>query len=98
MKIDITKYILNDIGDISWHGDTYRDDISFENMKKLDNYLTQLENIRATLLIALEKHKDNSHLENYSKKDLREKAKLIMSKHIIKEFTHTDFDEYWEKD
>ena len=95
MKIDIRDYIINDIGNTSWWGETNHDNNSLDNMNKIDRYLTFIENLREELLELLYEHNDNSNLHNYSKLELKKKAKAIRQKHIIKEYTHTDFDEYW---
>ena len=49
MKIDLLDYILKDIGDTDWWGETNHDHKSSENLSKLDTYLTELENIREEL-------------------------------------------------
>lgn len=95
MVIDIEKYILNDIGDTSWYGEAIHDDESLENMEKIDIYLYILENLRTMLISKLTDH-INYRKGNYSAERLHYKAKKIMEKHIMKEFTDTDFDSYFE--
>lgn len=94
MNINIKEYILNEIGDTRWHGETHSDNDSYENMAKIDEYLTIIEDIRGKLLSKLEEHK-NYRKGNYSAEMLHEKAKKIFDKHIINEFANEDFDEYF---
>ena len=95
MIIDIREHLLNYIGSTSWQGETNHDNISSDNFDKLDEVLTEIEKLRETLLEQLTEHviyrKGNASAEH-----LHKKAKRIMRKHIIKEFTHTDFERYWE--
>lgn len=95
MTIDIKEYILNEIGHTNWHGETNYDNESYENLQKLDNYLYELEDIRSSLLNLLTEHNDNSNKGNFSKDMLKQKAKNIMKRHIIQEFTFIDFDKFW---
>ncbi len=95
MNIDIKEYLINLIGDTSWYGESQHDDISSQNLDKLDSILYEIEDLREILLSRLKDHilyrKGNASSEH-----LHKKAKSIMEKHVMKEFTHTDFDEYWE--
>ena len=96
MIIDIREYLLNYIGSTSWRGETRHDDISSSNLDKLDEILTELEDLREILLSELLDHKIYRK-GNASAEYLHKKAKKIMKKHIIKEFTYTDFEKYWEE-
>lgn len=97
MIIDIRTYLLNYIGPTNWYGESRQDDMSSANLDKLDEIMTELEELREVLISELEDHivyrKGNASAEH-----LHKKAKSIMKKHIIKEFTHTDFEQYWESD
>ncbi len=97
MIIDIKEYLLNSVGATDWNGETNHDNRSLENLDKLDDILTELEDLRNVLIGKLESHivfaKGNASAEQ-----LHKKAKLIREKHIIKEFTHTNFEKYWERD
>lgn len=95
MKIDIAEYILNDIGDTSWYGETYHDNESLDNLDKLNNYLYEIEELREELKSKLTDH-ITYRKGNASAEALHSKAKDIMRRHIIKEFTHTDFDNWFE--
>ena len=96
MNIDIREYLLNYIGSTSWQGETRHDNISSSNLDKLDEVLTELEDLREILLFELLEHKIYRK-GNASAEHLHKKAKKIMEKHIIKEFTHTDFERFWEE-
>lgn len=95
MIIDIRQYLLNYIGSTSWQGETRHDGIASNNLDKLDDILTEIEELREILIEQLTEHiiyrKGNASAEH-----LHKKAKRIMEKHIIKEFTHTNFEQYWE--
>lgn len=97
MIIDIRTYLLDYIGTTNWYGESRQDDISSINLDKVDEILTELEELREVLKDKLTDHivyrKGNASAEH-----LHKKAKGIMEKHIIKEFTHTDFEQYWESD
>lgn len=93
--IDICKYLLNEIGDTSWWGESYHDDKSSDNLDKLDLLLFEVEDFREHLLNKLENH-ITYNKGNASAEHLHKKAKAIRGKHIIKEFTHTDFEQYFE--
>lgn len=97
MVIDIKEYLLNYVGHTDWWGESNYDDVSSYNLNKLDEILTEIEELREEL-----KSKLTDHIvyrkENASSKHLHDKAKMIMERHIIKEFTHTDFKKYWEDD
>lgn len=97
MKIDIKEYLMNYIGHTDWYGESNYDNESCYNLSKLDKVLTEIENLREELLLKLTKH-INFRKGNYSSEQLHKQAKEIMSRHIIKEFTHTDFDKYWENE
>lgn len=97
MNIDVEEYILNDIGHTDWYGETRYDDESSKNLNKLDCYLYILEGIRQQLICKLEEH-IKYRKGNGSAESLHYKAKEIMKKHLIQEFTHTDFEQYWEED
>lgn len=94
MNIDLEEFILKDIGHTDWYGETNYDNESLKNLDKIDYYLSRLENIREKLILELEHH-INYRKGNASAEALHRKAKKIMGKHLIKEFTHTNFDEYW---
>lgn len=93
--IDIKEYLLNKIGHTDWYGETNHDDTSSNNLDKLDNLLYEVEEFREELISRL-----NEHIiyrpGNASSNHLHKKAKAIRQKHIIKEFTETDFDNYWD--
>lgn len=97
MIIDIRTYLLDYIGHTDWYGENEYDNESCYNLLKLDKVLTEIEDLREQLLLKLEKHK-NFRKGNKSAESLHRQAKEIMKKHIIKEFTHTDFEQYWESD
>ena len=97
MNIDVEKYIMDDIGHTDWHGETNYDNESLKNLNKLDSYLYILEDIRQQLILKLKEH-IRYRKGNASAELLHEKAKHIMGEHLIKEFTHTDFNQYWEED
>ena len=96
MIIDIREYLLNYIGSTSWQGETRHDDISSNNLDKLEEVLTEIENLREVLWSELLDHRIYRK-GNASAEHLHKKAKTIMRKHIIKEFTSTDFEKYWEE-
>lgn len=95
MNIDIKEYLKKYIGHTDWYGETEYDNESCYNLDKLDKILTEIEDLREVLLLKLFEHK-TYHKGNKSAELLHKQAKDIMSKHIIKEFTHTDFEEFWE--
>lgn len=95
MIINIRTYLLDYIGNTSWHGESNYDDISSRNLDKLDDALNEIEDLREELLCKLAEHV-TYRKGNASAEHLHKKAKSIMKKHIIKEFTHTDFEQYWE--
>ena len=95
MTINITECLLNYIGNTDWHGESNLDDLSSINLDKLDEVLNETEKFREELISLLNQHivyrKGNGSSEH-----LHKKAKAIRKKHIIKEFTHTDFEKYFE--
>lgn len=97
MNIDIKDYLIKYIEHADWYGETEYDNESCYNLSKLDKVLTEIEDLRENLLLKLEKHK-NYRKGNKSAELLHKQAKDIMSRHIIKEFTHTDFEQYWENE
>lgn len=97
ININLLEYLSGQIGNTSWCGDTLFDDIASNNLEKLDYCLKEIEDIREVLLQRLYAHKKYNK-GNGSAEYLHKKAKAIMKKHIIKEFTHTDFDKYWESE
>lgn len=97
ININLLEYLSSQIGNTSWCGDALFDDIASSNLDKLDNYLREIEEIREVLLLRLHRHKTYTK-GNGSAEHLHNKAKMIMERHIIKEFTHTDFEKYWEDD
>lgn len=96
MIIDIKKYLLDYIGSTSWQGETIHDNISSDNLDKLDKILTEIETLREILIEQLTDHRIYRK-GNASAEYLHKKAKRIMKKHLIKEFTHTNFENYWEE-
>lgn len=96
MIIDIREYLLNYVGNTGWEGEINHDNISSNNLDKLDEVLTEIEHLREELLFQLIEHK-TYRKGNASAEHLHKKSKKIMEKHIIKEFTHTDFEKYWEE-
>ena len=88
--------MLDYIGSTSWQGETRHDDISSDNLEKLDKILTEIETLREILIEQLTEHRIYRK-GNASAEHLHKKAKKIMEKHIIKEFTHTDFERFWEE-
>lgn len=97
MNIDIKEYLKKYIGHTDWYGESEYDNESCYNLSKLDKVLTEIEDLREELLLKLEKHR-NYRKDNQSAKLLHEQAKGIMSRHLIKEFTHIDFEQYWESE
>lgn len=97
MIIDVEKYILDNIGHTDWHGESNYDAESLRNLQKIDYYLYELERIRMILINELEHH-IRYRKGNASAELLHVKAKHIMGEHLIKEFTETNFDQYWEED
>ena len=98
MKIDLLDYILKDIGDTDWWGETNHDHKSSENLSKLDTYLTELENIREELLRKLFNH-IHYRKGNGSAESLHYKAKSIDKKHMLKEYVNDEgFEEFWENE
>ena len=95
--IDIKEYLLQQLGHTDWYGESNHDDKSLSNMERLDLLLTDVEEFRDELISRLEEHISYRH-GNYSAEKLHNKAKAIRSRHIIKEYTDTDFEKYWEED
>jgi len=95
MNINLEQYILNEIGDTSWWGDSEHDAQSEVNLMKLNNVLNDVENLRDHLLSLLYAHR-NFNKGNASAESLHRIAKKIAKQHIIKEFTVDNFDEYWD--
>lgn len=93
--IDIKEYLMDKIGHTDWYGESQHDSISSENLDKVDKLLYGVEEFREELISKL-----NDHITyrkgNGSSEHLHKKAKEIRRKHIIKEFTHTDFESYFE--
>ena len=76
MHINLEKYFINYIGDISWYGESNHDDISAENMDNAYEVLYFLENVKAKIISELEEHQ--SYREgNASAIELHKKAKKI---------------------
>ena len=97
MNIDVEECILNDIGHTDWHGETNYDNESLKNLDKIDYYLYVLEEFREKLILKLENH-IRYRKGNGTAEALHWKAKDIMGRHLLKEFTETNFDQYWEED
>ena len=96
MNIDIKEYLLDYIGSTSWQGETRHDDISSDNLDKLDKILTEIETLREILIEQLTDHRIYRK-GNASAEHLHKKAKRIMEKHLINEFSNIDFEKYWEE-
>lgn len=95
MNINIKDYLVEKIGHTDWYGESNHDNKSYNNLDKLDSLLYEIEDLREELIGLLNEH-INYRKGNASATSLHKKAKAIRGKHIIKEFTHTDFEEYWE--
>lgn len=96
MLIDIKEYILNSVGDTTYHGNTELDEKSLFNLTSVDLYLTYVEQLRQELLDKLYEHRKYNK-DDLSSLVLHESAKRIAKRHVIKEFTHTNFDNYWRE-
>lgn len=96
MNIDIKEYFLNQIGNTEWYGESNHDNESSKNLDKVDQLLFEIENFREELISILNQH-ITYRKGNASSEHLHKKAKSIREKHIIKEFTHTDFESYFEE-
>ena len=95
MIIDIKELLLNYVGETSWWGESNHDSKSLENLDKLEQLLSETEEFREQIISKLNEHiVYNKH--NGSANDLHNKAMTIREKHIIKEFTNTNFEKYWE--
>lgn len=94
ININLLEYLSNEIGNTSWCGDSLFDDVASNNLDKLDNYLTELEDIREVLLQRLYEHKQYNK-GNASAKELHNKSGKIIQKHIIQEDDFNPLGEEW---
>lgn len=94
MNIDVLEYLLKDIGHTDWVGETNYDNISFGNLDILDNCLTEIEEVRRSLLDKLHEHYHYKE-ENHSATELHNKAGKILQKHIINEDIAGTFENDW---
>lgn len=94
MKIDLEKYILDYIGDISWYGETNHDIQSYDNMKKADEVLFFLEEMRERIQEDLFEHK-NYRQGNASAEALHSKAFDVLKTHCINN-SYSELCEIWK--
>lgn len=87
MIINIEKYLLDYIGDVSWYGETNHDNKSNENMDTAYRVLYDLEGITQSIIEKLSEHK-NYRKGNGSAEMLHKRAKEICKR----------FDIYYEED
>jgi len=97
MNINIKEYLLNKIGHTSWYGESNHDSKSLINLDKVDKALYEIEELREELISLLNEH-IMYNKANGSSTQLHKQAKAIREKHIIKEFTHSSFDNLWNGD
>lgn len=97
ININLLEYLSSEIGNTSWCGDSLFDDVASNNLEKLDNYLTELEDIREVLLQRLYEHK-NYNKGNASAEMLHKKAGQIIQRHIIQDDDFNPLSEDWNRE
>lgn len=93
----IEEYLDLKIGSTSWAGETNHDNESLDNLSKVDDCLSEIENIRELLLSRLDDH-INYRKGNASAESLHKYAKRIRERHIVNDFPDNDFEQIWEQD